>query len=123
VEGVVTDTLDAIVTFRALRADGATIQISAVIDTGFTEFLTLPLALMQELEFPLIGGNDMVLADGGIKRILLHVGTIQWHDEERLIPVHRCDSDPLIGMSLLVGSKLNIEVIPSGRVEITPLPE
>ena len=52
IEGVVNADYEAIIPLRIQGPDGRTRDIEAVVDTGFTDFLTLPPALVDELGLP-----------------------------------------------------------------------
>ena len=44
-----------------------------------------------------------------------------WDGQEQIIDVAASDADPLVGMALLYGFKLQIEAIEGGRVTIEAL--
>lgn len=46
---------------------------------------------------------------------------VLWRGRERFVPVYEAEGDPLVGMSLLRGSRLTIEVEPGGDVVIEDL--
>ena len=48
------------------------VKIEAVIDTGFTGFLMLPIDLINRLNLPLIGKRNVLLADGNSVPINLY---------------------------------------------------
>lgn len=55
-------------------SDREDILIQAVIDTGFTDRLTLPPEIVEELELPLRGAVEAILADGSVETLPLYTG-------------------------------------------------
>ena len=98
------------------------ISFEATVDTGFTGFLTLTPSAIAQLDLPFSTNRPAVLASGAIGHYDVHVGRIGWHGQQRLIPIYKMDSDPLVGMALLWNSRLTIDVIPDGAVTIAPMP-
>lgn len=88
-----------------------------MIDTGFTGHLTLPPAIIRSLALPKRGFVEAELADGGVASLEVFDGRLLWHGEPRRVPVYGADT-PLVGMSLLRGSRLTVEVAPGGEVAI-----
>ena len=97
-------------------------KIEAILDTGFTGSLTLPEFLIDYLRLPQIGTRRTIIAHGRAILLDLYLAKVIWHGEERDIEVLRTDKQPLVGMSLLRGSRLTLDVVPDGDVTITPLP-
>lgn len=97
------------------------LQVEAVVDTGFTGHLTLPTATVEALGLPIVGSAESILADGSLVLEDVCLARVLWHGEERPIRVLVADVMPLLGMSLLRGSELRIEVIDDGEVEIRAL--
>jgi predicted aspartyl protease len=93
-----------------------------LIDTGFTGHLTLP-AFRGQVPGPvavrLRGGRT---ADGGTTALRVYDARVLWRGRERLVPVYEAEGGPLVGMSLLRGSRLTVEVEPGGDVVIEDLP-
>ena len=98
------------------------IPSQAAVDTGFTGFLTLRPEAITQPGLPFIANQPAELADGAIGHYDVYAGRIVWHDQQRLIPIFSVDSDPLVGMALLWNSRLTMDIVPDGRVTITPLP-
>ena len=114
--GRVNDDLDAVIPIEVHGLER--MQVEAVIDTGFTEFLTLPLAVIQQLGFEFVSSEKTTLADAGTIEMDDYRGTIIWDGELREVVATCSDSDPLVGMSMLEGFDLRISVVPGGTVAI-----
>ena len=98
------------------------VKIEAVIDTGFTGYLMLPSDLIDRLNLPLIGKRDVILADGTNVPLNLDRAKVTWHGVERVVYVLQADAESLVGMSLLHGSRVTLDVVTNGNVTIAPLP-
>lgn len=100
------------------RESAADIEVQAVIDTGFTGHLTLPPDVVGALSLPERGFVDVELADGGTATLSVYDALVLGHGRWRRVPAYRSDIDPLLGMALLRGSILTVEVVSGGAVEI-----
>jgi clan AA aspartic protease len=121
---VVSDGREAKVSFKVIGAgfDHASFNIQVAIDTGFTGHLTLPPETVRSLSLPNRGFVEVELADGGMATLGVYEARVLWHWRSLRVPVYEADGGPLIGMSLLRGSTLTIEVIPRGEVTIAERP-
>ena len=72
---------------------------------------------MRSLSLPERGFVEVELADGGMATLGVYEARVLWHWRPLRVPVYEADGAPL-GMSLLRGSTLTIEVIPRGAVTI-----
>ncbi len=97
-------------------------EINAVVDTGFNGFLTLPASLIQELGLVWRRRGRATLADGSDSVFDIYEATVIWDGRPRRIAVDEADCDPLVGMSLLYGCELIVQIVDGGRVSICPLP-
>jgi clan AA aspartic protease len=52
------------------------VTITAVLDTGFTGFLTLPLTTVEQLELPRLYRQSVTLADGSRRFVNVHGGVV-----------------------------------------------
>jgi clan AA aspartic protease len=95
--------------------------IDAVIDTGFTGFLTLPLTIITSLDLRLYGREEGTLGDGSICIFDVYSGLIIWDGEFRRIDVNASETSPLLGMSLLYGYQMRLDAIEGGMVMIQSL--
>lgn len=94
----------------------------AVIDTGFNGFLTLPSEIINNLKLPWNASDIVTLGDGSETLFDLYAATIVWDGQYREIDVAESETEPLIGMALLYGYKLQIETIKGGLVRVDALP-
>jgi clan AA aspartic protease len=117
---VVFDGSEAVVSLEVSGTGSSrdTTNIQVVIDTGFTGHLTLPPETVRSLSLPERGFVEVELSDGEMATLGAYEAHVLWHGRPRRVPVYEADGGPLVGMSLLRGSTLTIEVIPSGEVTI-----
>ena len=93
-------------------------EIEAIVDTGYDGFLTLPPTMIRELELRWITYGDATLADGSEIDFDVHEGEILWNRRRVVIPIDSSDSTPLIGMRLLEGFEVTLQVRQDGPVLI-----
>ena len=110
-----------VVTLPLLGPDGQSREIEAVVDTGFNGSLILPTSVIAELGLPYQGRVDATLADGSAVSFHVYNVTVLWDGVARyIIPAVASDNRPLLGMALLDGHDLSIQVRDGGRVVIQP---
>ena len=93
-------------------------EIKAVIDTGFTDYLTLPPALITSLRLTFWELTEFVLADGNVVAFETYTATVIWDGAEKSVLVLASDGGSLIGMSLLYGYRVIMDVVDGGSVTI-----
>lgn len=96
--------------------DGQSLEIEAVIDTGFDGELTMPEAAIRRLGYPYAGSAGGVLADGSEVQFDYHEGRVLWHGIARPVAVIAAEGQPLVGMALLHSSRLKMDAVPGGEV-------
>lgn len=120
--GVVTaDGGEPVLVLAVLAADGRRFEVETVVDTGFDGELALPSELVQRLGHPYLGSTAATLANGSVVRLDYHEGRLLWHGRERAVAVLASGGDPLVGVGLLRGSPLQIDVVPGGSVVVEEL--
>lgn len=98
-------------------------KIEAIIDTGFTGELMLSGDLIDRLEIPRVGELPItLLGDGSEVYVSLYLTIVVWHSEKRIVQILRTDGNSLVGMSLLFGNRLILDVVTDGEVSIEILP-
>jgi clan AA aspartic protease len=95
--------------------------IDAIVDTGFTGFLTLPLSVITSLNLSLYGREEGTLGDGSICIFDVYTGLVIWNGELQRIDVNASEAAPLVGMSLLYGYRIQLDAIEGGTVTIQSL--
>jgi clan AA aspartic protease len=95
--------------------------IDAVIDTGFSGFLTLPAEIISTLALSWEGRDVATLGDGTFCTFEVYIGLVIWNGEYREIYINESETVPLIGMQLLRGYELRIQTIEGGIVTIETL--
>lgn len=118
IEGTVNDVPEAIVALSLHGPAGRMIEVDAIVDTGFTGFLTLPSAVVAELDLPFVFGSRATLADGSETNFDTYRVTVLWEGRPRPVLADEADTTPLVGMALLDNHTLFIEVEEGGRVAI-----
>ena len=118
IEGVVNDAHEAVVSLSLQGAEGLTREIEAVVDTGFTGFLTLPSTLVVELGLPFAYVGRAFLANDDEVEFDVHDVTVLWDGQPRQVRAAATGSTPLVGMLLLDPHDLSIQVRAGGRVLI-----
>src|SRR6266567_3509464 len=97
-------------------------EVEAVIDTGYTASLTLPPALIAALGLRWRSVDRFTLADGSECIFDVYEAKVVWDGKLRQILVDEADTDPLVGMRLLRGHELKMQVRYRGKVAIKRLP-
>ena len=118
IEGMVNAAYEPVVSLSIQGPTGQSREIEAVIDTGFTGFLTLPPELISELGLPFLAGNRATIADGSEVTFPSYRIAVLWEGQSREIEADAVDITPLIGMRMLGGHDLSIQVRDGGRVVI-----
>jgi clan AA aspartic protease len=95
--------------------------IDAVIDTGFDGFLSLPSEIIGRLGLPWRTSNTATLGDGSEILFDFYIGTVIWDGQYREIDIAASETEPLLGMAMLYGYRLQVDTIEGGTVKIEAL--
>ena len=121
IEGRVTRA-EPIVTLRLLGPSGDEISADAVVDTGCTAPIVMPPAVADELGLPMLMTEQADLADGSRVSCPVYECRVMWGDQPRRVRLVAAGPYSLVGMTLLEGHRLTIDVTEGGGVAIEPLP-
>jgi clan AA aspartic protease len=120
-QGIVDKNCEATIRLVVGSADSQRQMIDAVIDTGFTGFLTLPFSVLTNLNLQAYRREEGILGDGSTCIFDVYRGLVIWDGELRRIDINESDTEPLVGMSLLYGYRMQLDAIEGGTVTIQAL--
>jgi clan AA aspartic protease len=121
ITGVVTANA-AVIAVQLVGTNGRTATLDAIVDTGFNGFLTLPLPEIARLGFAYQGNMEAVLGDGSDTMMDMFLGVVHWEGQLREGTVLAAEGTPLVGMALLTGSRVCLDITDGGPVTIERLP-
>ena len=93
-------------------------SVDFVIDTGFNDYLTLPIQAVGAMNLPLYSSIPARLADGSEALLSVHSATIIWDDVEKVVPILASGYKPLLGVALMEGYHLEIDFQDNGLVSL-----
>lgn len=120
-QGYVNDNYEAVISV-VVKNDARFKSISAVIDTGFTGFLSLPSAIIVELNLSWSYRDRATLGDGSETLFDIYEASVIWDGQYRGIEINAAETEPLLGMRMLRGYRLQVDTVEGGLVTIQPLP-
>src|SRR5262245_40685335 len=95
-------------TIRGFR--GRQQEIEAVIDSGYTGWLPLPPTVITALNLRWRTFGRGILADGSVRLFDVYQAKVVWDGRVRSVFVDEFDATPLVGMALLRGYELKMQV-------------
>jgi predicted aspartyl protease len=98
--GTVNASLEARIEIKVIGSGGQR-TLSAIIDTGFSGFLTLPSELIQDLGFDWLFREQAVLGSGALHVFDVFSGILEWRGGQISVAVLASETTPLVGMSRL----------------------
>ena len=118
IRGHVNAARQAIIPLQLRGPNGRAESIEAIVDTGFDGLLTLPPDLVARLALPYGMTRSYTLGDGGIMEFDIHEATVVWDGQERDVGAIVSEGGVLVGMALLDGYRLFVDVADGGEVQI-----
>lgn len=119
ITGEVTSDREAIIRLSIRGPLEPRLDVDFVIDTGFTDYMTLPRGLVDRLGLPLRETANFTLADGSHAVMDLFRIDVLWDGTSRGALVAAAEGTPLVGMALLEGFHLAADMVRGGAVSIT----
>lgn len=111
----------ALVRLTVRGREGREGEAEFVLDTGFTGFLTLPPSVCGALELRYLRPMPATLAGGNPVIVEVYEAVVLWDGEERDVEVLAMENTPLLGMLMLDGSDVRLQVTDGGLITIEAL--
>ena len=121
--GSVNDHLEPWIELAIQDQRGRSVTVQALLDTGFSGFLTLPTSWLLDMGLESVAQVRVTLADGSEIVSDLFTAIVMWDGNLVMVDVEAADTEPLVGMALLARHDLQIRVVPNGEVAISAVPE
>jgi clan AA aspartic protease len=118
IAGIVNADFEAIISLSVCDPEGKIYRQDAIVDTGFNGWLSLPPDLIDLLNLKWKRRGRAILGDGSECVFNVYEAVVVWDGDYLTIPIDEADSEPLIGMSLMEGYQLTVQVFEEGSVEI-----
>lgn len=118
ITGAVTAEFEPIISLSIRRFDRKLLTQDAIVDTGFNGWLSLPSELITQLNLTWKRRGRAILGDGSECIFDVYEAVVVWDGTLLTIPVDEADSEPLVGMSLMAGYQLTMQVFEGGWVEL-----
>ena len=83
--------------------------------------MVLPSAMIRQLGLTSHGRRRVTLADGTTDMQNAYIASVIWQGARHLIRVFGMGDKPLVGMRMLSGSRVTMDVVDGGAVTIEPL--
>jgi clan AA aspartic protease len=95
--------------------------VDTVIDTGFNGFLSLSSTVIATLNLPWSASDIVTLGDGSQTLFDIYTAMVIWDGQYREIDIAASETEPLLGMALLYGYRLQVDNVEGGIVKIEEL--
>ncbi|MFP4101507.1 clan AA aspartic protease [Coleofasciculus sp.] len=118
ITGRVNADFEPIIPLSIYDVNGKMYTQEAIIDTGFNGWLSLSPDLINQLNLIWKRRGRALLGDGSECIFNVYEAVILWDGSPLRIPIDEADSEPLVGMSLMEGYQLIVQVFEGGKVEL-----
>lgn len=122
ITGTVTNDLDILITLDVADGNGVFVPLEVVLDTGFNGDLSLPAQVIRSLGLTYRGRITCTLATGEEAALSNYDGVALWHGQPRDVAVIETGGEALLGMALLMGSRITIDARVGGEARIEESP-
>ncbi len=120
--GTVDENGDPRVSFQVKGPGGVSVEVSAILDTGFGGAIALPQRLVDHLGLRQSDRGYFTLADGSMRELAIFAAEIGWLGKWRRHEVIAMGDGPLVRMALLRGRRLELDAVEGGAVRVGPIP-
>ena len=121
-EGTVSSSLQPLLPLKIYAPTDMGLEVIALIDTGFSGCLTLPIEEIKAMELAFDRRETYTVGDNEDVLFELYTGAkVRWHKSEKDVVVMAVDGEAVLGMELMRDSRLMVEAKIGGRVQISTL--
>jgi clan AA aspartic protease len=121
ITGIVNEEFEPIISISLHDSEGNVYTQDAIVDTGFNGWLSLPPDLISQLNLKWKRRGRAILGDGSECVFNVYEAVLVWDGSFLTIPIDEADSEPLVGMSLMEGYQLMVQVFEGGHVELSKI--
>ena len=118
ITGHVSSDREILISLDLLSGEDSHVPIQAAVDTGFNGFLTLPPHVLNTIVALPAGTRRAELGDGSLVEINVFLIQADWNGKAMPALALETEASPLVGMSLLWGSRVRFEAEEDGTVMI-----
>jgi clan AA aspartic protease len=118
IRGHVNASRQPVIPLQLSGPNGQIATVDALVDTGFDGLLALPADLVVRLALPFGMTRSYELGDGRSVPFDIHRTAIVWDGQEREVAAVITTGGALVGMALLHGYHLFVDVAEGGEVRI-----
>ena len=97
--------------------DGRSVFVDAVLDTGFTGTISIPIGVIRELGIVRRRRETFVLADGSTSESSVYDGSVRFAGSWFETDIFSTHYIPTVGMRLLYGANISFDAVPDGDIE------
>ena len=90
-------------------------------DTGFTGAVALPAPDVRRLGLSNPQSQQVTFANGESGNCDVYLANVVWNGETQSARLYAIGAEPLVGMALLDGSRVTMDIAEGGSVVIEPL--
>ena len=123
IRGAFSERLEPMVAVEISNGDGLYHPVEALMDTGFSQHLTLPPDTVERLGLKRVDRIPMTLADDRDIQVSVHEGFVKWLGQVLQISVIAMDGPSLLGMSMLANCKVTFSAQEGGELLIEAIRE
>ena len=116
--GTLAENLDMVVTVEVADSSGVFQLLEVVIDTGFNGDLALPRDVIAGLGLAYRGHSPYTLGTGEAETLRNYEGLASWRERTLDVEITETESESLVGMAMLTGSKISIPAQIGGEVSV-----
>jgi clan AA aspartic protease len=118
ITGIINADFEPIISLSICGADGKIYTQDAIVDTGFNGWLSFPPDLIDRLNLRWKRRGRAILGGGSECIFNVYEAVLIWDGETISIPIDEADSEPLVGMSLMEGYQLMMQISEGGCVQL-----